>query len=348
MIIFENGQYQEQLQYVSSFLPKDRQRFLITGASGLIGSCLVDSLMFANIFQDGKYEVFALGRSEEKLKHRFSYANRENGLQLVQGNICDKLKLNNSFDFIIHAASNADPRSYALYPTETLLTNVLGTKSVLDYVKMHKECRVMLTSTFEVYGNAGEKGVLTEDSVGAIDFHILRNCYPASKVCAELLCQGYGEQYDVDYVVGRLCGIYGPTMSQNDSKAQAQFIINAQKGVDIVMKSKGEQMRSYCYVIDAVIALLTILLKGKSKEAYNVADEKSIVTIADFARIAAGMGSVGVKFDLPDEIESKGYSKPIDIKMDNAKLKELGWNAKYSLEEGIKTTVSILKTLYRR
>lgn len=343
MNIFDNNVYQEQLKYQISYLPEKDKIFLITGASGLIGSCLTDCLMYANIYEGRHFDVYVLGRSEEKMRKRFNYAKERNDLHFIVADVSLPLPDNVDFDYIFHAASNADPISYALFPSETLLTNILGTKSVLDYAKEHKRCRILLTSTFEVYGDGGKNGVLTEDSFGAIDFHKMRNSYPASKVCAELLCQGYGEQFGVDYVIGRLCGIYGPTMSLNDSKAQAQFIKNAVCVEDIVMKSKGEQIRSYCYVIDAVSALLTVMMKGKTAEAYNIADEKSIISIAEFAKCVAEVGGVGIRFDLPDEIEAKGFSKPVDVVMENTKLKSLGWQSKHSCKEGILSTIQVLR-----
>ena len=343
--VFESDIYQGQLKDLLPYLPVEDKTILVTGASGLIGSCLIDSLLYANINYGRKFRVYALGRNEQKLRNRFAYAKENNGIQFVCSDITNPLPDGLHLDYIIHAASNADPRSYALQPTETLLTNVLGTKSVLDYAKIYPNCRVLLTSTFEVYGDAGKRGSLTEESMGIIDFHKMRNCYPASKVCAELLCQGYADQFGVDYVVARLCGIYGPTMSLSDSKAQAQFIMNAVRGEDIVMKSKGEQIRSYCYVTDAVSALLTILLKGNSGEAYNIADDKSIMSIADFAKCVSETSGIGIRYEFPDEAESKGYSKPVDVKMDSSKIKGLGWHTLYDYREGIKGTICSLREI---
>ena len=343
--MFYQKLYQKQLNDVAHYLPKEDSSILVTGATGLVGSFLVDTLLFANKYLCRKFAIYALGRSNERLKRRFLYASETDGLHFVEADISQQLDTNLQFDYIVHAASNADPKSYALYPAETLLTNILGTKSVLDYARKNRNTRVLLTSTFEVYGDAGKNGIITEESTGIIDFHLLRNCYPYSKVCAELLCQCYAEQYDIDVVIGRLCGVYGPTMLPNDSKAQAQFIRNAVRGENIVMKSKGLQVRSYCYVADAVAALLTVLLKGEMSEAYNISDEKSIVSIAEFARITAEVSHVNVIFDLPDEIEFKGFSKPVDVKMDNTKLKKIGWESSYRIKKGISECIKILRAI---
>lgn len=341
--IFESKIYLNQLKELVKFLPDEDKAILITGASGLIGSCFTDGLMFANIFDGRNFQVYVLGRNEDKLKNRFAYGVGREDLHFIIADVSSPLPIGLQLDYIIHAASNADPKAYSLYPSETLLTNILGTKSVLEYAKEYNKCRVVLTSTFEVYGDAGKNGTLTEDSTGIIDFHKMRNCYPVSKVCAELLCQSYGEQFGVDYVIGRLCGIYGPTMNGNDSKAQAQFIMNAQRGEDIVMKSKGEQIRSYCYVIDSVSALCTLMQKGQSKEAYNIANKRSIASIADFAKCTAEVGQVGIRFELPDGVEAKGFSAPVDVMMDAKKLESLGWSGSYSLKDGIESTLKILK-----
>ena len=341
--IFNSRVYQKQLQKASECLPVQDKCFLVTGASGLIGSCLIDCLMYANIYQGRDFKVFALGRNAQKMKDRFQYAETRDNLHFVVDDVCCPISDDMNLDYIIHAASNADPKFYAMYPSETLLTNILGTKSVLDYAKKHTQCRILFTSTFEVYGKVDTE--LTEDSIGVIDFHTLRNCYPYSKICAELLCQCYAEQFGVNYVIARLGGIYGPTMSPTDSKAQASFLMNAFKREDIVMKSKGEQIRSYCYVIDAVTAILAVVTKGTSNEAYNIADEKSIVTIAEFAQQVAKTGNVGIKYELPSEIERKGYSKPTDIIMRNDKLKKIGWESSYGLKKGIESTLQILNEL---
>ena len=338
--IFNSKVYQEQLQKASLYLPAQDKCILITGATGLIGSCLIDCLMYANIYQGRNFKIYALGRNAKKLELRFEYAKGRKDLQFVVNDVCNPVSSVETLDYIIHAASNADPKSYAQNPSETLLTNILGTKSVLDYAKKHKKCRILFTSTFEVYGKVD--GELTEDSYGGIDFHKLRNSYPFSKICAELLCYAYAEQFGVDYVIARLGGIYGPTMNSNDSKAQASFLMNALKREDIVMKSKGEQTRSYCYVIDAVTAMLVIATKGASNEAYNIADENSIVTIAEFAQQVAKIGKVGINYEMPSEIERKGYSKPTDIIMRNDKLKTLGWEVSYGLIKGIESTLQIL------
>lgn len=329
--------YQKAIEQIASALPVSGGSILVTGATGLIGSCIVDVLSAANALFDGHFDVYALGRSEEKLLSRFGSAER---LHFVVQDVTEPITVK-GLDFIIHAASNADPRSYALYPAETILTNVLGAKSILDYCKENKT-RALFTSTFEVYGKL-DRDVYSEDQYGTIDLNLIRSCYPESKRTAEMLFKSYSDEYGVDCVIARLSSIYGPTMKADDSKAHAQFIRNALAGENIVLKSKGSQIRTYCYVMDAVSGLLTVLFKGKTGEAYNVANENSVASIAEVAQTIADYAGTMVVFDLPDAIEGKGFSKPQNCVLKTDKIKELGWAGRYDLKTGICETMTILK-----
>ena len=304
-MINTNPIYIQSIKSVASEIDVDGGRVLVTGATGLIGSCLVDVLLEANHSFGKHFTVYAMGRSEEKLVRRFG----DTDVHCVAQNVTEPITIE-GLNYIIHAASNADPRSYAVYPVETILTNILGAKNVLDYGKVN-ECRVLLTSTFEVYGKL-DQDEYAESDYGVVDLDLIRSCSPESKRTAESLFKSYHDEYGVDCVTARLSSIYGPTMQANDSKAHAQFLMNGLEGKDIVLKSKGTQKRTYCYVMDAVSGILAVLFCGKSGEAYNVANDKSIATIAEVALTIAEIAGTKVVFDLPDDIESKGFSKPLN------------------------------------
>ena len=202
----------------------------------------------------------------------------------------------------------------------------------------------MLASTFEVYGKL-DQDEYSEDDFGNIDFNSIRSGYPESKRVSELLFRSYFEEYGVDCVIARLSSVYGATMQKGDSKAHAQFLKNALDGEDIVLKSPGTQKRSYCYVVDAVSGMLTALTRGKSGEAYNIANDQSIATIAEMAQTIADIAGTKIKFELPDEIERKGFSKPQNCVLKTKKIKALGWKGKYSLASGLRETLSTLQEM---
>jgi nucleoside-diphosphate-sugar epimerase len=132
-------------------------------------------------------------------------------------------------------------------------------------------------------------------------------------------------------------------MLMTDTKAISQFIRKGIAGEDIVLKSAGTQFYSYTYVADAVSGLLTVLLKGESGEAYNIADEASDMQLRDLAALIAENAGKKVVFEIPDAVEAQGYSKATKARLDGSKLKALGWQPAYDLRSGIKRTMDILK-----
>ncbi|WP_334427351.1 MULTISPECIES: NAD-dependent epimerase/dehydratase family protein [unclassified Levilactobacillus] len=311
---------------------------LVTGATGLIGSCAIDVLSVLNKEFCANIKIYALGRNKNKIESRFG-----KNVIPVEQDIINPLDKKIEYDYIIHAASNADPKSYALQPVETILTNVLGNKNILDYCAGHLKTKMILTSSFEVYGELKGQDIFLENMSGIIDQTVLRNGYPESKRCSELLVRSYVDEYGVDAIIARLPSVYGPTMLESDSKAHAQFIRNALNGENIVLKSKGEQTRTYCYVLDVVSALFKLLCAGKDGEIYNVSNENSIASIAEVAKTCAEIAGTKVVFDLPSEVEAKGFSRSRNCILDNKKLKDLGWSGKYSLREGLEETLEYLR-----
>ena len=335
--IYEHERYKKSISGIAKDLSIRKGSVLVTGATGLIGSCIVDVLYCANKEYGCRFKIYALGLGKDILDQRFG--KMESVITLEQ-NIMNPIE-GIEADYIIHAASNADPKSYALHPAETILINVVGSKNILELCR-GTHTRVLLTSTFEVYGKL-DQDEYEEDDFGLIDQNQIRSCYPESKRTAEILFRAYHEEYGVDSVIARLSSIYGPTMLKNDSKAHAQFIRNALRGENIVLKSKGDQKRTYCYVMDAVSGLLTVLFEGQPGEAYNVANDESITTISDMAYVISELSGTKVVFDLPDSIEQKGFSKPQNCVLRTDKIQCLGWNGNYTLRQGLEETLDIMK-----
>lgn len=330
--------YGESVKELAKKLELKNSSILVTGATGLIGSCAIDVLTVANNELGANIKIYALSRNKKKIENRFGA-----DVTPVVQDIVDPLDSGIKYDYIIHGASNADPKSYATQPVETILTNVIGNRNVLDYCKKHPKTRMILTSSFEVYGELKDQDFYSENMSGVIDQTILRNGYPESKRCCELLVRSYVDEYGIDAMVARLPSVYGPTMLESDSKAHAQFIRNALNGENIVLKSKGEQRRTYCYVIDVVSALFKILCVGESGEIYNISNENSVASIAEVARTCAEIAGTKVVFDLPDAVESRGFSQSKNCILVNKKLRNLGWSGKFSLREGLVETLEYLR-----
>ena len=338
---------QDILQIFNMDLPWEKLsgcNILITGATGLIGGCLVEALM-ANPLRN--YHVYASGRNEDRAKNRFKDCAENNAFHFIQYDVLKSLECDVRFDYIIHAASNANPKFYATQPVEVIKANVIGVTNLMDYGLSHGMKRFLYVSSGEVYGE-GDGRVFTEDYSGYVDCAKPRSCYPSSKRAAETLCVSYAAEYGADVVIARPCHTYGPHFTEQDNRVYAQFIRNVLRGEDIVMKSTGEQFRSWCYVVDCVSALLHILLKGESGEAYNIADADSNISIRELAETIAAIGERKVVIDLPDADEKRGFNPVTKSVFSADKLKLIGWKPQNHIPEGLEHTIHEIEGLYYR
>ena len=312
---------------------------LVTGATGLIGSCLVDVLM-TNPNKD--YQVYALGRNEKRAQARFIQFKDDPAFHFLSGDVTLPLATDETFHFIIHAASNGSPNFFANNPVEVMKANLFGVSNLIEYGLSHNMKRFLYVSTGEVYG-VNEAAILDESSYGYVDILETRSCYPSSKRAAETLAMCYAGEYRADVVVARPCHTYGPHFTESDNRVYAQFIRNVLNGDDIVMKSAGTQYRSWCYVDDCVSALLYILLKGKSGEAYNIADKSSVVTIRELAEMIAHIAGRKVMMQIPSDSEKKGFTPIKRAVFDTSKLEALGWTISGSMEEKLRRTIDVCR-----
>ena len=317
---------------------------LISGASGLIGTFLVDVLMFRNEKYGMNCRIYALGRSFTRAQKRFHDYFSNDKFTFTPHDINEPLKdFPGNCDYVMHMASNTHPADYAADPVGTILTNITGLNNLLRFATEHSTKRFLFTSTVEVYGqNRGDTEFFDEEYCGYIDIAKARAGYPEAKRCGETLCQSYIQQYGLDVVIPRLPRTYGATMLENDSKAIAQFIHNGLNHEDIVLKSAGTQLFSYAYVADAVAGILTVLLHGEKGMSYNVADENSDVTLKDLAGIIAEHSGQKVIFDLDNDLAKQGYSSATLSRLNPSRLKALGWTSRYDMRAGITRTLDIL------
>ena len=318
---------------------------LIYGATGMIGSFLIDAILYKNKKENLHCAVYAMGRDENKAKQRFSYCWEDKEFCFVKHDINKPLiwDSEDKIDYVLHLASNTHPVAYATDPIGTITANILGTYHMLEFAAQHHAERVAFASSNEIYGeNRGDVEKFEETYCGYIDCNTMRAGYPESKRCGEALCQAYIVQKDLDVVIPRLTRSYGPTLLKSDTKALSQFLKKGIAGEDIVLKSAGTQYYSYTYVADAVAGLLTVLLCGKKGEAYNISDEASDIMLKDLAAIIAKVCGTKVVFELPDAVEAAGFSKATKARLDNEKIKELGYQAGYDLEKGIRQTIALL------
>ena len=318
---------------------------LIAGGSGLIGSFMTDMLLYANKHMNANITVYAMDLSAERLAARYEGADTDK-LHFVEHNVNELPDFDYQVDYIIHAASPAFPAAFNSDPVGTVMSNILGTKYLLDYGREHGAKRMLYISSGEVYGQGDLSLESFEESyAGYVDSTSARSCYPNGKRAAETLCVSYTKQFGLETVIVRPSHTYGPTVTKADNRANAQFVNKGLAGEDIVLNSAGNQMRSYTYLADSASAILSVLTSGESCNAYNIANSASRTTIAGFAKEVAAQTGTKVVFADPDEV-AKAEMTPIAKQvLSSAKLEGLGWKGQFTVEEGIRHTLDIMRDL---
>ncbi len=349
-MIYDSKQWIQDIDTVIRILPEldavAGKSILITGAAGLICSSVVDILFRYNDTHEKKIQILAAGRWHKEMYGRFNDMVDRDDFTFVA---YDASKTNNYLDvhadYIIHGASNASPDMIVKEPVETMLSNFLGMKYLLDYAKESGSKRILYISSSEVYGAKPGDEPYKEGEYGYIDLLKSRNSYSIGKCAAETMCVSYADEYGIESVIVRPGHVYGPTASPHDVRVGSAWAYAVAKGEDLIMKSDGSQIRSYVYCLDCASAMLKVLLSGENCHAYNISNPESIITIKELGELLAKAGNVGLKVELPTESEKKGFNPMRNSSLEATNLLELGWKGCFNAEEGLKHTVEILKEI---
>lgn len=308
---------------------------LVTGATGLIGTALVKSLLYANQEKDLHLQVLALVRDRDKAARRFGSDLESGSLRLLVGSVEEPIARAGAVDYIIHGASPTASAYFASNPVECIQTAVLGTRNLLELAREKKASGFLYLSSMEVYG-APESDEPIEETHGAeIDTMSPRSSYPEGKRLSETLCASYCGEYGVPAKVIRLAQTFGRGIDRADSRVFAQFARAALQRSDIILKTTGESKHCYLDIRDAVSAILTVLLSGKAGQAYNAANPATYCSILEMAHFVADTiagGAIRVAVELDDR--AKAYFPPTHhLKLNTEKLTKLGWSPSYSLRD---------------
>lgn len=315
------------------------KNILVTGATGMICSTLVEILMS---HQGLDYHVYASGRNEAKVKTIFAKYVDSPYFHFLKYDVREQLQCNIKFHIIIAGAGVASPQLYATDPVSVMKSNFNGVDNLFSYGINHGLEKFLYVSSGEIYGE-GDGRIFDEDYSGYVNCTTLRACYPSAKRATETLCIAYGYQYGIDVRIARPCHIYGPNFSESDKRVYAQFIRNVLADEDIIMKSTGEQFRSWCYVVDCASAILYILFKGKEGQAYNIADESSNISIKALAEMIAKIGGKKVIIEMPSDIEKAGYNIVTKSVFSTSKLQNLGWKPIHNMKENMLSTIEVCR-----
>ncbi|HCJ08038.1 MAG TPA: nucleotide sugar dehydratase [Lachnospiraceae bacterium] len=312
--------------------------FLITGATGLVGSVITKSILHN---KEENNRVIALIRNKDKAEKIFG--DECGRLEFYVSDINNPINIDKHVDYIIHTASETKSKNMVSKPVETLWTSVNGTKNVLDFaVRQHVSSMVYLSS-MEVYGITDpENGKISEEDLGYIDISNVRSCYPESKRLNENLCACYASEYALNVKCARLAQTFGAGVSQSETRVFAQFAKSAIEKKDIVLHTEGKSYGNYVYLSDAIRAILILLAKGKTGESYTVVNPETTMQIRDMAKMVANEltnDEIKVAFDIPEE-NTYGYAPNVTMHLSADKINQLGWKPKYGLLDMYKRMIA--------
>lgn len=324
---------------------KDKTIF-ITGGTGLIGSLIINTVLYANKVYKLNCKIIALVREKEKSIKIFEYQLQQNlGLELIVGDVRDKIiGIKEDIDYIIHAASQTSSKFFVENPVETVDISLQGTKNTLELAREKSVDNYIYLSTMEVYGRPNDDEKIDEKHGTDLLTNEARNCYPISKIMCENLCTCYAKQFNFNSNVLRLTQTFGAGVNYNDTRVFAEFARCAIENKDIILHTKGETKRSYLYTSDAVNAILLVMLNGKANEIYNVANESSYCSILEMANTVARKNkNIEVKCILDENIEKFGYAPTLCMNLDTTKIKKLGWNPNVNIDEMYDRLIEFMK-----
>lgn len=308
------------------------KRILVSGGAGFLGSHLCDKLL-----KEGN-EVLCMDNLFTGRKVNIHHLLENKNFEFLRHDVTFPLFV--EVDEIYNLACPASPVHYQFDPVQTTKTSVIGAINMLGLAKRLK-IKILQASTSEVYGDP-EIHPQPESYRGAVNPIGIRACYDEGKRCAETLFFDYHRQHKVDIKVMRIFNTYGSRMHPNDGRVVSNFIVQALKGDDITIFGDGLQTRSFCYVDDLIEGMYRLM---NSREGFtgpvNIGNpgEFTMIELAQKTLHLTGSKS-RLKF-LPLPQDDPMQRQPII----NLAKKELGWEPKVDLEEGLSKTIDYFRSI---
>ena len=335
-------------QIIKSKIPLKKlnnKKILITGCNGFIASSFIK--MVNEAMSKKGYKIYFYGlinklKTNKNLKPLIS----KKTLVIKKVDLNKEINLNFKPDICFHLASITSPSEYISKPIETITTNILGTINLLNFCVKKKVKKFILLSSGEIYGNFKKlnfkKEKFDENDYGIIDPKNISSNYSLSKKISEnaLLC--WFKKYNLANNSIRLFHTYGPNMKLGDGRIHSDLVDKISKNKNIILKGNPNIKRSLCYISDVITGILTVILRGKNNESYNLANPKEIYKVKELAKIILSLQDNKklkiVKLSKKNNRLDFFYPTP-----SIEKLKKLGWKPKISVKEGLKDTLNFYR-----
>jgi nucleoside-diphosphate-sugar epimerase len=313
------------------------KRIFITGGTGFFGKWLLEALVYASRMLSLNLELTVLTRNVSNFETQFPQLFNTGIIHYVEGNVKNFALPNQKFDFIIHAATEASEQLNNSNPFEMIDTIVEGTRRVLEFSRNCVAKKVLFISSGAVYGKQSVP-LASEQYMNGPDTLNSKNVYAESKRLAELMCSVYADKFGIEIPIARCFAFVGPYLNLNIHFAIGNFIRDGLAGKTIEIKGDGTPMRSYLYSGDLVIWLLTMLVKGESKRAYNVGSDKA-VSIEELAKnVSHCFMDKKVEYIVRQKPDPQKEKEQYVPSIDRAR-NELGLSVNFDLTESIRRTI---------
>lgn len=320
-------------------------RVLVTGAGGFLGGYIVRTLLALN--RQGALSkpvrVVAMVRDSARARSRLSDVIDNPNLVVLEWDL-NSLAVPSLRDvtYVVHAASQASPRFYAVDPVGTILPNTVGTVALLAALDPQRARGFLFISSSEVYGSVERASSIGEEDYGIVDPTQVRSCYAEGKRAGETLCIAWGHQHGIPCKIARPFHTYGPGLLPDDGRVFSDFAFNMVRRENIVMHSDGSARRAYCYAADAVSGFFSVLLDGEPGMAYNVANADAELSVLELAETLVALypeRGLRVVRESPGAGSTYTASTFQRLVPSVDRLEKLGWKAKVSPREGFRRMI---------
>lgn len=307
---------------------------LISGATGYVPQYIIHGIMKHNDMYKSNIKVIALCRDEKKALLRFGDYYKRKDFSVVIHDVCDEFIYEEDIHYIIHAASPAGVVNSNKDPYMTFKVNVMGCDKLLRVAKEKKAVFVLFSSVDVYGGNSGEER-FGEEYSGPLDSLDSRNIYACAKRAAESLCISYAESFDVTVKIVRPTQIMAGGIPLNDGRLHIDFISQIIEGKHIFLKGDGSPIRSFIYITDAIGGVLTAMIEGKNKCAYNICNEELEASVFEFAKMMASCADEDIKilFNLGKRSDPAVKHAVSRVTAKSDALRKLGWKPQVSLRD---------------
>lgn len=344
----------EDIQIIAKAIENDAKKLegktlLISGGAGFLGSYIIATIFYLNKKYFSKpCKVISIDNFITGKKRRIVEEIKDKNLVFIKADVTKPLEVKERVDFIIHAAGLASPVYYQKYPLETIESAIYGVKNLLELAKKKRVKSFLNFSSSEIYGDPDPNFIPTPESYrGNVSPVGPRSCYDESKRLGETICMVYHDKYKVPIKIVRPFNIYGPGMMPDDFRVVPMFVSNALKGKPLPVHDKGNQTRTFCYISDAIIGFMKVLLSKKNGEVYNVGNDQQEINMMDLALAVSRLFNKKIKVQAISYPRQYPQDEPKRRCPDLTKIRtKIGYEPTIELKQGLKRVIKWYKEEY--